>query len=188
MRLVWDGNVPLHEWTALEVGADNVDEVVTWLFEEDSFVPAAKLTAGGSYSIVTDHLGAPSQMHDETGELLWAAQIDGFGAVRFSRGKSQDCPFRYQGQYEDVETGLYYNRFRYYEPSSGQYISQDPLRLEGGNPNAYAYVSDCNVEIDPLGLKECKIWRKAKKDYWKSKHSSEVAALLENVLQPIWLV
>ena len=42
-----------------------------------------------------------------------------------------DYPFRYQGQYEDSETGLYYNRFRYYDPSTGAYISQDPIGLAG---------------------------------------------------------
>ena len=42
-----------------------------------------------------------------------------------------DCPFRYQGQYEDSETGLYYNRFRYYSPDEGMYISQDPIRRAG---------------------------------------------------------
>ena len=56
-------------------------------------------------------------------------------------------PFRYQGQYEDIETGLYYNRFRYYSPESGTYISQDPIRLAGGLA-FYGYVMDCN------GLKE----------------------------------
>ena len=42
-----------------------------------------------------------------------------------------DCPFRYQGQYENKETGLYYNRFRYYDSSTGGYISKDPIRLAG---------------------------------------------------------
>jgi RHS repeat-associated protein len=46
-------------------------------------------------------------------------------------GQAQECPFRYQGQYEDRETGLYYNRFRYYDPEAGQYISQDPIGLLG---------------------------------------------------------
>ncbi|WP_230588000.1 RHS repeat-associated core domain-containing protein [Porphyromonas gulae] len=46
---------------------------------------------------------------------------------------------------------MYYNRFRYYNPSSGTYISQDPIRLAGGNPNIYAYVSDINNRIDLLG-------------------------------------
>ncbi|WP_080637729.1 RHS repeat-associated core domain-containing protein [Porphyromonas gulae] len=49
---------------------------------------------------------------------------------------------------------MYYNRFRYYNPSSGTYISQDPIRLAGGNPNIYAYVSDINNRIDLLGLDE----------------------------------
>ena len=40
-------------------------------------------------------------------------------------------PFRYQGQYEDIETGLTYNRFRYYSPETGSYISQDPYELLG---------------------------------------------------------
>ncbi|WP_454986631.1 RHS repeat-associated core domain-containing protein [Capnocytophaga bilenii] len=52
-------------------------------------------------------------------------------------------PFRYQGQYEDIETGLYYNRFRYYSPESGTYISQDPIGLLGGKA-LYGYVHDSN--------------------------------------------
>ncbi|WP_262509478.1 RHS repeat-associated core domain-containing protein [Tenacibaculum mesophilum] len=58
--------------------------------------------------------------------------------------------FRYQGQYKDVETGLYYNRFRYYSPESGAYISQDPIGLLGNNPNMYAYISDSNSWVDVL--------------------------------------
>ena len=67
-------------------------------------------------------------------------------------GNSEDCPFRYQGQYEDIETGLYYNRFRYYDHESGNYISQDPIGLAGHNPTLYAYVQDPNIFIDPSGL------------------------------------
>ncbi|MWP50417.1 RHS repeat-associated core domain-containing protein, partial [Gilliamella sp. Lep-s21] len=48
-------------------------------------------------------------------------------------------PFRQPGQYEDVETGLYYNRFRYYNPESGIFISSDPISILGGL-NTYAYV------------------------------------------------
>ena len=59
----------------------------------------------------------------------------------------------YQGQYEDEELeSLYYNRFRYYDCNIGGYISQDPIGLEGNNPNFYAYVWDSNLEVDPLGL------------------------------------
>ena len=62
-----------------------------------------------------------------------------------------DCPFRYQGQYEDSETGLYYNRFRYYSPETGAYISQDPIGLAGGS-RLYGYVHDTNSWLYILGL------------------------------------
>ena len=62
------------------------------------------------------------------------------------------CPFRYLGQYADAETGLYYNRFRYYDLEAGQYISQDPIGLAGGNPTLYGYVGDTNGQTDVLGL------------------------------------
>lgn len=48
-----------------------------------------------------------------------------------------------------------YNRFRYYDPSTGGYISQDPIGLAGNNPTLYGYVFDSNIEIDPFGL-DCK--------------------------------
>ena len=59
-------------------------------------------------------------------------EFDIYGKIRTFAGCSlNDCSFRYQGQYEDSETGLYYNRFRYYDPSTGAYISQDPIGLAG---------------------------------------------------------
>ena len=145
-RWVWDGNVPLHEWTEEE-------NVTTWLFEEGTFIPAAKIVGDKSYSIITDYLGTPTEMFNSDGEKTWSAELDIYGSVRNFAGRSlSDCPFRYQGQYEDEETGLYYNRFRYYSPDEGRYISQDPIRLDGVNPTLYGFVWDINFEIDPFGL------------------------------------
>ena len=62
-------------------------------------------------------------------------------------------PFLYQGQYYDFETNLAYNRFRYYSPETGAYISQDPIGLMGGG-NLYSYVHDVNTWLDILGLAE----------------------------------
>ncbi|WP_185145242.1 RHS repeat-associated core domain-containing protein [Apibacter muscae] len=53
---------------------------------------------------------------------------------------------------EKVSAELDYNRFRYYNPETGQYISKDPIGLEGNNPNMYAYVYDSNTEVDLFGL------------------------------------
>ena len=78
--------------------------------------------------------------------------MDIYGNVRSIEGNKTFIPFRYQGQYEDIETGLYYNRFRYYAPDEGVNISQDPIGLAGGNPNIYAYVRNPNKFVDIFGL------------------------------------
>ena len=145
-HFVWDGNVPLHEWT--EEAEENV---VTWLFEQDTFVPAAKLVANGDcFSIVSDYLGTPIQAYDKKGDKVWEQELDIYGRQR--KRPSAFIPFKYQGQYADEETGLYYNRFRYYDPNAGSYISQDPIGLAGNNPTLYGYVRDTNSWFDILGL------------------------------------
>lgn len=63
-----------------------------------------------------------------------------------------DRHFRYAGQYFDSETNLCYNRYRYYSPETGTYLSQDPIGIWGGYA-LYAYVRDVNKELDFLGLK-----------------------------------
>jgi RHS repeat-associated protein len=152
-RWVWDGDKPLHEWTELEVGAGQqaANEVLTWLFEDGSFAPLAKLQGQERHSILSDHLGTPVQMHDAHGQRVWAAELDSYGRVRRLEGGAA-CPFRYQGQYEDIEAGLYYNRFRYYDPEAGQYMSQDPVGLWGGELNFYSYVHNPSTWVDALGL------------------------------------
>jgi RHS repeat-associated protein len=87
---------------------------------------------------------------DDVGELAWKAQLDVYGVARVEVAKTS-CPWRRPGQYEDEETGLYYNRFRYYDPETGRYISQDPIGPTGGL-NLYGYTQDPLYWIDPLGL------------------------------------
>ncbi|WP_025004905.1 RHS repeat domain-containing protein, partial [Porphyromonas macacae] len=158
-RWVWDGNVPLHEWT-------NEEDITTWVFEEGTFVPTAKIVGNKAYSIITDYPGTPTEMYNSKGKKTWSAELDIYGCVRtFRRRSLSDCPFRYQGQYFDSETELCYNRYRYYDPSTGAYISQDPIGLAGDNPTIYGYVFDNNTEIDPFGL-EC--WKTAREKFWKA--------------------
>jgi RHS repeat-associated protein len=167
-RWVWNGNTPLHEWKYPvkdrplavvdewgDVSRDKVEPVgnmVTWLFDEGTFKPAAKLTGTDLYSIITDYLGTPVEMYDGAGNTSWSVEYDIYGKIRKQHaGNAVDCPFRYQGQYEDEETGLYYNRFRYYDDETGRYTSSDPIGISGGF-NTYAYVHDPNTWVDVLGL------------------------------------
>ena len=95
-------------------------------------------------------MGTPYEAYDENGEKVWVRELDLYGNA--IAGDSSFIPFLYQGQYYDEEIGLAYNRFRYYSPDSGTYISQDPIRLAGNNPNFYGYTFDSNIEVDVWGL------------------------------------
>ena len=165
-RWVWDGNVPLHEWCYKAIGLQSDEEentppkepaedITTWVFEADTFVPAAKIQGDKQYSIVSDYLGTPIQMYDGQGNKTWDCTLDIYGKVlAVDKGMEFDCPFRFQGQYADEETGLYYNRFRYYFPDTGNYLSQDPIKLKSNSPTLYGYVIDPNFWSDILGLSQ----------------------------------
>ncbi|WP_394829904.1 RHS repeat-associated core domain-containing protein [Pendulispora albinea] len=152
----WDRNVPVHEW---RTGAEHPDgTAIMWLFEPESFSPVGKVEQSSGqrakrYSIVADYLGTPEEMVDEAGEIVWKARLDAFGASNVTTGRKDTCPWRWPGQYEDDETGLHYNRFRYFDSTRGDYISQDPIRLAGGT-ELYGYTSDPLVWVDPFGLNE----------------------------------
>ena len=167
-RFGWDGNVVLHEWDIEEAGrpklitdrsgreeyedTEKPENLVTWIYDGTSFTPVAKVTNGERYTIVHDYLGTPTQAYDSRGNLVWEMLLDVYGEVKECHGDRTLVPFRYQGQYEDIETGLYYNRFRYYSPQMGMYISSDPIGLAGNNPTLYGYVQDINTWLDNYGL------------------------------------
>ncbi|MFJ1376767.1 RHS repeat-associated core domain-containing protein [Capnocytophaga canimorsus] len=115
-------------------------------------MPVAKLQGGKSYSIISDHIGTPLVAIDNEGVKVWERELDIYGKVRKLQGDKWFMPFLYAGQYYDKETDLAYNRFRYYSPDTGAYISQDPIGLAGNNPTLYGYVFDGNTEVDVFGL------------------------------------
>ncbi|WP_133820702.1 RHS repeat-associated core domain-containing protein, partial [Tahibacter aquaticus] len=98
-----------------------------------------------------DHLGTPLRLSGRDGRTLWQASPDDWQALRAESG-SADQPLRFQGQWQDDESGLCYNRHRYYDPALGRYVSQDPLGVSGGL-HAYAYADNSPLHaVDPLGL------------------------------------
>ena len=99
-----------------------------------------------------DHRGLPLALIDETGAIAWQAEYDEWGNP-LSEDNPQDLQqlIRLPGQQLDDETGLYYNRHRYYDPQQGRYITQDPIGLAGGW-NLYSYPQNPIQYVDPLGL------------------------------------
>ncbi|AGZ35024.1 hypothetical protein PVLB_11170 [Pseudomonas sp. VLB120] len=79
-----------------------------------------------------DHLGTPMELTDHHGEVAWAGQYKAWGDVHevcseWAKQVGMSNPIRFQGQYHDHKTGLHYNRYRYYDPSVGRFVSQDPI-------------------------------------------------------------
>ena len=119
-----------------------------------------------------DHLGTPIAAHNAKGEAVWTAEYEAWGRIRqetVSDDPKVNIPFRFQGQYYDEESGLHYNRFRYYDPEIGRFVSQDPIGLDGGL-NIYVYVKNPVQWVDPSGL-DSKWVRN-----WKDRYGRTLAA------------
>jgi RHS repeat-associated protein len=112
----------------------------------------AKIEAGGSiYYYHNDHLGTPLAMTDSSGNIVWKAAYNPFGKAEVDQSSSVTNNFRFPGQYYDMESALHYNYARYYDPSTGRYLTSDPIGQSGGI-NLYIYVKNNPlVNIDPTG-------------------------------------
>ncbi len=100
-----------------------------------------------------DHLGTPIALIDEKGKIDWRIELDAWGNV-LSEDNPHDLyqPIRFQGQHFDSESGMHYNRYRYYDPKIGRYFTQDPIGLSGGI-NFYAFAKNIPIKYtDQLGL------------------------------------
>lgn len=147
---VWDGDWLLHE---IAKGAtQSEDSVVTYVAHPDNGGPLVKLECGRRFHYMTDHLGAPQELYDDSRRVVWAAAFDSYGGTRTMIVEDVDNPIRFPGQFRDAESGLFYNRYRYYDPEVGRYVNQDPIGLAGGY-NVYLYANGNPIgNVDPNGL------------------------------------
>ncbi|KQM23712.1 MULTISPECIES: RHS repeat-associated core domain-containing protein [unclassified Sphingomonas] len=176
---VWQGISLAEAWhhAGGEDGQDRLS-IERWHFEPGGLRPLAKelvpagadaqpLAAEGEWlPIVADQLGAPHALFGEDGACRWRAEPELWGRTRTARallrerreGSDADeatpCALRFPGQWEDAESGLHYNLNRYYDPDTGQYLSPDPIGVDGGL-RTHAYVHDPLRWMDPEGLAEC---------------------------------
>jgi RHS repeat-associated protein len=119
--------------------------------------PLAMLRSGATSFYHADGLGNVTSLSNAAGALAQTYTFDSFGKQTASSG-SLTNPFQYTARESDTETSLYYYRARYYDPSSGRFISEDPERFEGGI-DFYRYVSNNSPNrSDPFGLSPC--WSK----------------------------
>ena len=129
--------------------------------DEPTLIPNMQI-----YHYHNDHLGTPNELTSQDGEVVWLADYEAWGntakvvwreeSLSSIKVSSEDLqPIRFQGQSFDTETGLHYNRFRYFDPDLGMFISRDPIGLMGG-PNVFQYAPNPTGWIDPSGLSSSK--------------------------------
>ncbi|EJP0789185.1 RHS repeat protein, partial [Escherichia coli] len=117
---------------------------------EAEYIPERKL-----HLYHCDHRGLPQALISPEGETAWQGEYDEWGnLLGETSAQHLQQPYRLPGQQYDEESGLYYNRHRYYDPLQGRYITQDPIDIKGGW-NLYSYALNPVSWIDPLGLTQC---------------------------------
>ncbi|WP_405596930.1 MULTISPECIES: RHS repeat-associated core domain-containing protein, partial [unclassified Pseudoalteromonas] len=133
----------------------------TWYINlPNQFHPVALVKKGEVYYYHLDQLNTPRFVTNNKAEVVWENQADVYGYEEneaesdFNTESSFTQPIRFQGQYLDEESGLHYNRYRYYSPKQQRFINQDPIGLVGGI-NHYQYAPNPVNWVDPFGL-SCK--------------------------------
>jgi RHS repeat-associated protein len=120
--------------------ADNIDE------------PLAMNRSGTIDYYEQDGLGSITSLTNSSGAIANSYTYDSFGNVTASTGTVSN-PFAYTAREFDPEAGLYYYRARYYDPTVGRLISEDPLGFAGSGPSLFAYAFNNPTNfIDPYGL------------------------------------
>ncbi len=107
--------------------------------------------SGSRYFIFTNQIGVPVRVEDDQGRAAWSARIDPYGSAIIDPGNRIELALRFPGHYHDAETGLFYNRYRYYSPELGRYLQSDPIGLKGGM-NVYGYAGGAPLtKVDLIG-------------------------------------
>lgn len=136
-------------------------DVRVWVHYPNSFVPLAGIQRTLEptperqtlHYFQTDPSGAPTRVTDASGTIVWEVAYTAQGNLsQTGAGTHFDQPLRLQGQYYDDESGLHYNRYRYFDSRTSSFISQDPIGLSGGE-NLYAFAPSTLNWTDPLGLR-----------------------------------
>ncbi|WP_051856618.1 DUF6531 domain-containing protein [Streptomyces sp. NRRL S-1868] len=167
-RLADDGETVLEEtrytWDGTRLAEEaNSASGVTLTWDHDGYRPLTQLERkplsqdevdSRFFAIVTDLVGTPTELVDETGEIAWHTRATLWGTTTWNRDATAYTPLRFPGQYADPETGLHYNYFRHYDPDTARYLTPDPLGLVPA-PNPATYVDNPHAWTDPLGLAPC---------------------------------
>ncbi|MDJ0944568.1 MAG: PKD domain-containing protein [Kiloniellales bacterium] len=113
--------------------------------------PLVQTRGTQSFFFHADHRGSVRRITDGSGFVVNSYSYDSYGNVE-SAIEGVANSFTFTGRERDVETGLYFYRARYYDPTSGRFLSKDPLGLATGDANFFRYVGNNPINrVDPSG-------------------------------------
>ena len=147
-RFVYDGN---HVWADLNATGQIL---VRYLHGAGTDELLARWRPGdGTAWYLTDHLGTVRDITNAAGlTVINHLDYDSFGNIVLQTNAGAGDRFTFTGREYDNETGLYYYRARYYSPTLGRFISQDPRSFAAGDANLYRYVFNSPLNsTDPTG-------------------------------------
>jgi RHS repeat-associated protein len=132
----------------------STDTNPTYYIYGPSGVPIEQVNPDGTtYWLHHDQLGSTRLLTDTNGNNAATYTYDPYGAQTAKTGNAT-TPLGYAGQYTDTDTGLIYLRARYYDPSTGQFLSRDPAVTQTRSAYGYAQATPLNG-TDPAGLSTC---------------------------------
>ena len=138
-------------WGNLIADADSTGVTHKYIYGKGLLAVA---TSAGRYCYHFNGTGSTVAITDMAQTVVNSYAYDPFGQI-LGQQETVPQPFKYVGQYGVMaeSNGLYYMRARYYDPTVGRFISEDPKGFAGGTVNLYEYASNNPVNwVDPLGL------------------------------------
>lgn len=142
----------------------NGERIAEYVWADDTLIAIYADHDGSNHQyVLADHLGTPrAVVHPTRNAIVWRWDLNGSGFGQHAANEDPDgdsvayrMNLRYPGQYFDAESGLHYNYFRDYDPSTGRYVESDPIGLEGGISTFSYAESSPLLYVDPLGLAAC---------------------------------
>ncbi|MCD4811466.1 DUF6531 domain-containing protein [bacterium] len=144
------GKRTLFYWSGNDLIAEEKEEDFREYFVWNS-QPYMVFKDGSTHHVINSHQRLPHELIDDKGGLAWKGSYDDWGSLIEDSDPALSLPFRFPGQYADTETGFHYNRMRYYNPSTGNFLSPDPQGTLAGL-NEFLYAPNPVNWFDPLGL------------------------------------
>lgn len=145
-RYVYDGEDILLEYD----GANTL--LARYTHGPDFDEPIAMTRGSNTVFYHQDGLGSVTDLTDSAGATAKSYSYDAYGTIVDQTGTLEQ-PYTYTGREFDSESGLYYYRARHYDPTAGRFLQKDPIGINGGDLNLYAYAANNPLDaIDPTGL------------------------------------